>query len=126
VPDMQGQLEYLDGVIGRFMSLLRQHRKYEASTIVLTSDHTWRRDPALRVEDADRWTRVPLFIKFPHQEVRVDVHAPFRLTFLSALLDAVRSDPGQLATLDGLVRAQSMFDEIAPDDNRRWVPLFQR
>ena len=53
-------------------------------------------------------THVPLFIKFPHQRTQVDVHAPFRTTFLEELIAAWRSGEVGLDTLDDFIRGREM------------------
>ncbi|MCB9849910.1 MAG: sulfatase-like hydrolase/transferase [Phycisphaerales bacterium] len=97
-----GNLRYLDTVLGELMATLRAAGNFEDATIILTSDHTWRFDPELDQLYIERGlpyrslafenspaelTHVPLVIRHPHQQERVDVDATVRLTDLMQMLD---------------------------------------
>lgn len=70
-----GNLRYMDGVLGRFLDLLRAAGTLDDALIVVTSDHAWRFDPEQRkfdfaVEDGlpESWLKhVPLLVKEPGQ-----------------------------------------------------------
>jgi len=71
----------VDHVLGAILKKLKDTGRYDASTIVMLADHSWKQDPGDGVEgdrdeaviqdfDADpkhRWKHVPLIIKWPHQ-----------------------------------------------------------
>ncbi len=85
------QHAYLDSLIGRFFDMLRSHGKYDKSTIILTSDHTWRRDPGLSQPlTQSAATRVPLFIKLSRQSAGERIASPFSTVHLGEVLDALR------------------------------------
>lgn len=85
-------LRFLDCVIGQIMDQLKQRDRFEESLIVLTSDHSWRRetDPGLKAKSRD-CRRVPLLVKFPGQSSRLDRDDPFPLARLRELIDGVVS-----------------------------------
>lgn len=73
----EGNLRRMDAVLGGILRTLREEGEFDRSLVVFTSDHAWRRDPAVApvecryaLEDADphsRYRRVPLVIKEPGQ-----------------------------------------------------------
>lgn len=95
-----GNLHYLDTLIGELMQALQSTGNFENSMIILTSDHSWRRDPALNDLCAAHGvpsgklatlepphpaiTHVPLIVKYPRQKRPAEVHEPVRLTDLHA------------------------------------------
>jgi hypothetical protein len=86
--DYQRHLLYLDRVIGELVDTLKASGKYEESTIILTSDHSWRRDPAVEAQTADDcW--IPLIVKLPHQTVPYESSKPFCITELAPLIESV-------------------------------------
>ncbi len=107
-PLLVDQLGYMDRVIGETLARLKERDKYDSSMIVITADHGWRFDPTARGRDVETMTHVPLFIKFPHQQTQVDVHAPFRTTSLEELIAAWRSGEVGLDTLDDFIRRREM------------------
>lgn len=89
---LRNQLQYTDQVIGKILEQLEARGKGQNSTIILTSDHTWREDPMLPRKARD-WTHVPLFIRLPGQQESVRVEAPFSTVHLGRLLETAR-EPG--------------------------------
>lgn len=117
---MNDQLIYLDQVIGRILDQIRAAGKEANSTVILTSDHSWRCDPRLRRYWSDEaglgraQTHVPLLIRFPGQTRPVLVDAPFSTVNLQRLLQAVRTGPQRLEHLPRLVREGDMYVAV-PD-----------
>jgi len=72
------QVAFVDSQLGRFLDLLKQRNLFDASLLIVTSDHGVSYDPRapgrdLVVEDglalnAEQLLRVPLLIKRPHQK----------------------------------------------------------
>ena len=77
IGEAREQLIYTDGVLGALFARLRKAGKYDRSTIVLTSDHTWRRNPDVPYGKGGVWSHVPLLVKYPGQRTRLDIRAPF-------------------------------------------------
>ena len=84
----RAQLSHADRVLGDLFDRLRRVGKYDRSTIVLTSDHTWRFDPELSSNTGSQWSHVPLMIKYPGQKTRRDIHRPFSTSRLIRFLSA--------------------------------------
>lgn len=84
------QHAYVDSLIAEFVDRLRHHGKYENSTIVLTSDHTWREDPDLPQPLPEVVaTRIPLLIKTARQRAGVRIYSPFSTLRLGEVLKAL-------------------------------------
>lgn len=78
----KGNLLLVDQKVGQLMQLLKESRRYDDATIILTSDHSWRDDPSpdnnckgknTTSEQIDKikqhcWKHVPLIIKRSRQE----------------------------------------------------------
>ena len=77
----QGQVRFVDAELGRFVDLLKQRGLFDASLVIVTSDHGVSYDPRAPGRDlvmengqavnAEPLLRVPLFIKRPHQQAGV-------------------------------------------------------
>lgn len=78
-------LRRLDAVIGEIISVLKATGKWDSSLIIVTSDHSWRLDPAVPGYDGARedmvphsqWRHVPLIVKEPHQQKSEVITEPF-------------------------------------------------
>lgn len=95
------QHQFTDVLIGGFLNELKASGKYENSTIVITSDHTWRLDNKMGEHNAANFTHVPMFVKFPRQ------HTPHVLTSQVSTSQLMR-------ILD--LAAELKFDPQALDD----------
>jgi arylsulfatase A-like enzyme len=85
----------MDALLGDFVAALQQAGKYDDATIVLTSDHTWRKDPnwaAGRLTGPK--TRVPLLVKAPRQDHPVSVTKRFETKNLGELIESIVRPPG--------------------------------
>ncbi len=98
----RGNLRYMDTLLGEFVETLKRAGSYERATIVLTSDHSWRVDPAfdqLCIEHnmtlggitkvnppLKQLTHVPLIVKAPHQSGQESIDKSIRLTQLNAII----------------------------------------
>jgi hypothetical protein len=117
---LQEQLVYLDQVIGQILEQIRAAGKEANSTVILTSDHSWRCDPQLRRYWSDgaglgrAQTHVPLLIRFPGQTGPVLVDAPFSTVNLQRLLEAVRTGQQRPEELPQWVRQGDMYVPV-PD-----------
>lgn len=72
-------LAYLDRVIDRIIGELKSAGRYDDAMLILTSDHSWRRDPIAENTTEDKLTHVPLIIKLPGQTEPVEVNEDFRM-----------------------------------------------
>jgi hypothetical protein len=103
----RGNLRYLDTLLGELIAAMRSAGTFDGATIILTSDHNWRFDPALddlyiehglpfRSLEFDPvpevLTHVPLIIRRPGQARRVDVAERVELIELLDLLDQPAGD----------------------------------
>lgn len=69
-------LRYMDTVLGLLVARLKDAGLWDSTLLIVTSDHAWRRDPAISdeecrypVEDLDPsspYRRIPLWVKYPH------------------------------------------------------------
>ena len=92
----EGNLRCMDAILGRILRTLKEEGEFDRSLIVFTSDHAWRRDPAVgpdecryALEDADphsRYRRVPLVVKAPGQTTGCTVTNEFRARQLQSLI----------------------------------------
>ena len=111
--DYERHLIYLDRVIGELVDTLKASGKYEASMIILTSDHSWRRDPDPTVvaQTADNcW--VPLIVKLPHQTDSNESSKLFCISELAPLIESVFQKRGDHREAYRLVR--QLCDPPAP------------
>jgi len=86
--EYQRQLRYLDAVVGHLMRTLRAAHKFDDALLILTSDHSWRREPdssLARASARARW--VPLLVKLPHQTAGAAVDQEFSTVGLMPLLE---------------------------------------
>ena len=81
-----GEIAYVDQELGRFFDWLKERELYEASLIIVTSDHGeafyehehWQHSDTLYEE----MIRVPLLVKWPHSSVAKNVEPPVSLVAL--------------------------------------------
>jgi arylsulfatase A-like enzyme len=80
-------LRYTDTLVGELVDVMKSAGRFDAATLVLTSDHSWRHDPALPDDPPmAEVTHVPLIIKKPHQDSGRVVDEPFSLVHLRQLI----------------------------------------
>lgn len=112
VKNYMDNLAGVDHVLGAIVKKLKDTGRYDASTIVMLADHSWKQDPGDGVEgdrdeaviqdfDADpkhRWKHVPLIIKWPHQTtgafVTNDIFTAELGNFIRDKLKENRNDTG--------------------------------
>ncbi len=101
-------LHYTDRVLGEFLSVLDSAGRLDSSLVVVTSDHTWRREPdSTLVQQADSGLRVPLLIKWPGQTRPIVSDESFCALGLWPVLEAAIESPAPPAMSDSLWRAIS-------------------
>jgi len=82
-----GNLKRLDVLVGEFTDCMRAAGSFDSSLVVLTSDHSWRWDPARQRGELDApRTHVPLLVKLPYQREAVTVQQRIETRELRALL----------------------------------------
>jgi arylsulfatase A-like enzyme len=85
-------LRYTDTLIGELIDAMMSAGRFNGATIILTSDHTWRDDPALGDHPTmAELTHVPLIVKYPYQSKASDVDEPFPLSDLRPVMRALRT-----------------------------------
>lgn len=93
----------LDLAIGRLVGELKAAGRYDDALLVLTSDHSWRQDPAVVERTDEQLTHVPLIVKLPGQVDALDVHEEFRTHRLGELIGNYlrpESNAARLASTD--------------------------
>jgi hypothetical protein len=65
VEEYARQVRYLDVVLGRFLDTLEAAGRLDSAVVIVTSDHSWKKDPDKRERERDRLRRVPLVVKGP-------------------------------------------------------------
>lgn len=81
--DYRRHLRLLDRRVGEIVEHLRAKGRFDEALIVLTSDHSWRRDPQLpTTPNAPERRHVPLLIKFPGQREPQESWEPMELSEL--------------------------------------------
>ena len=88
----QSNLAALDTLIGLFVQRLREAGRYEQCLLVVTSDHSWRDDPALKGQTGDVLTHVPLLIKLPGRQRPRQVSERVELWRLGRFIASVAED----------------------------------
>ena len=93
----------MDVLLGDIVQMLREEGEFDRSLVVFTSDHAWRRDPAVApvecryaMEDADphsRYRRVPLVIKEPGQTDGRSVEEEYRARSLQDVIRPLLAPP---------------------------------
>jgi arylsulfatase A-like enzyme/tetratricopeptide (TPR) repeat protein len=135
-----GEIAYVDSVLGRLLGSLRNQGLYEKSLIVLTSDHGESLGEHQEVHHGyfiyEPSLRVPLIFKFPGERFRgtrlpnivrsVDI-APTILQYLGLALPATNQGESLLAMMSGKrsgvdlpVYAETYYPKI----HFNWSPLF--
>jgi hypothetical protein len=91
VQGYEAHLHYLDQTIGWIIRSLRETGQFESSLIIMTSDHSWRREPDgpdyKTNPSAKQYLHVPLLIKWPGQSKGVVIEREYHLTDLHQLLE---------------------------------------
>lgn len=115
-------LRQLDRVIGRFIGVLHRAGKYDDALIILTSDHTWRHDPAKdRDLTDDELTHVPLIVKLPGAALPGDPHGTMCTAKITPLISAsLEGHEAVAALLD--VQAESGTSEVLTRAEREVWP----
>lgn len=103
------QLGHLDTVIGSFVDKLKAAGKFDSALIVMTSDHSWRKDCLEdgKMNDTDDIRHVPLLIKLPGQKEPVRMTQKIHTTHLQPLFTAVLQGEKDPAKLQAILAAQA-------------------
>ena len=88
----QSNLAAHDTMIGMLVQRLREAGRYEQCLLVVTSDHSWRDDPALKGQTGDVLTHVPLLIKLPGRQRPRQVSERVELWRLGRFIASVAED----------------------------------
>jgi len=93
-------LAYLDTLIGQIVTELESAGRFEECLLILTSDHSWRQDPAEGEPNEEALTHVPLVVKLPGQTGPVSIASRFHTYLLGELVARGlngRAQPSQIA-----------------------------
>lgn len=88
-------LNRVDYLLGELTDAMKAAGRYDDAMIILTSDHSWRFDPARRKDDpadADAVTHVPLIVKRPGQTSPAEVYERFETWRLGDLIRAATAE----------------------------------
>lgn len=105
-----GNLAYLDRKIGEIISVLKKANKFENSLIIMTSDHSWRRDSDYG-ESRLIWKKshIPLFIKFPYQDYSINIESRFSTLKLGTVINKYLDGDFDLAKAKTLFQDKDLF-----------------
>lgn len=100
----EANLSAMDAVLGNLIAELRRAGKYDHATIVLTSDHSWRKDPWWSTGRlTGPCTHVPLLIKAPRQDRRICIDPKFETKNLGELIESIVHRPH----MDGVLMTEN-------------------
>jgi hypothetical protein len=112
VSNYYGNLAYLDEKIGEIIATLKKSNKFDNSLIIMTTDHSWRFDPDYDKTDW-RWMfaacHIPLFIKMPHQNRSIEIHAKFETFTLGNFVKEYLHGSVTLADVETLLSKEHFF-----------------
>jgi hypothetical protein len=95
VEDNARHLRVVDALVGRFMRALDSVGRLDSAVVVLTSDHSWKKDPDRRERSLERLRRVPLIVREPGRTRGRVVREP---TCLYLIYDLLRMAVGDSST----------------------------
>jgi hypothetical protein len=105
-----GNLDYLDKKIGEIISVLKESGNFDNSLIIMTSDHSWRKDPGYnKVRLTLKKCHVPLFIKFPYQDHSIKINSLFSTSKLGTIINKYLDDDFDIAKAKPLLRGKRYF-----------------
>jgi hypothetical protein len=100
-------LRRLDVLVGDFTQLMRAAGSFDSALVVLTSDHSWRWDPARQRGELDMpRTHVPMLIKMPYQREAVSVLQRVEARELGVLLQWALGPDGAPGRVEEFVRTR--------------------
>jgi len=90
----EGNILYADRLLQDLIQSLKEQEIWDKSLVIVTSDHGWKTDPSLQnftqLEALNKQLRhVPLMVKMPFQNTRIDVDSPYDLVRLKTLLSLI-------------------------------------
>lgn len=104
----RGNLEFMDTLLGEALLAMKAAGRFEAATIILTGDHSWRVDPEFdglcvqhgvalgKIAELEppppELTHVPLVIKSPHQRDDRRIDEPVKIADIRGLIGVERGD----------------------------------
>ena len=108
-------LRQLDRQVGAWVKLMKQRETFDASLLILLSDHAWRRDPDNSSRPRGDWlTHVPLIVKLPHQRSPVVITRRYKTMDVGRVIESVLESGGDPAEVRGL--AERMAAKSASQD----------
>ena len=110
VSNYYGNLAYLDRKIGEIITELKKANKFENSLIIMTSDHSWRKDTDYRKNKLVMEKRhVPLFIKMPYQKHSIEINSKFNTYKLGSFINKYLDGEFTLAEVKPLLDKENYF-----------------
>jgi hypothetical protein len=104
IENYEDHLGYTDTLIGRFVGMLKERGTYDRSLLIITSDHSWRKDPERDWDKPN--THVPLFIKLPHQRTSAISRKRLELIELGKLIEEVLHNAGRTTDIVSRFKAE--------------------
>lgn len=96
-------LLYTDKVLGEILQTLDSTGRYDQSLVVVTSDHSWRREPdSTLTQRPDAGLRVPLLVKWPGQKTAIVSDSVFCALGLWPVVEAAITGPAPPPMSDSL------------------------
>jgi hypothetical protein len=86
--DYERHLLYMDSVLGKFLDALEHSGRLDSALVVVTSDHSWQRDPDVDARTPSQLQQVPLLVKWPGQRFGASVQREFCLLDLGGIIEA--------------------------------------
>lgn len=118
-----GNLSYLDKKIREIISVLKKSNKFDNSLIIMTSDHSWRKDPDYgKKRLALKKHHVPLFIKLPYQDRSIKINSRFSTSKLGTIINNYLDGNFTIARAKSLLRNKSLFTRPLPARKKKKPP----
>jgi membrane-anchored protein YejM (alkaline phosphatase superfamily) len=86
VEGYERNLRCLDHAVGGIVESLKAAGRFDEAVLVLTSDHSWRNDPAVPAPSDEVLEHVPLIVKFPGQTEPSSVTTEFETHRIGELI----------------------------------------
>ncbi len=118
-----GNLAYLDKKIGEIVSVLKEAGNFGNSLIIMTSDHSWRKDPGYGEKRLKlKKHHVPLFIKFPYQDHSIKINSMFSTSKLGIIINKYLDDDFDIAKAKPFLRNKRFFTPPLRSTKKKKTP----
>ncbi len=105
----QDNLVLSDKSLGKVLDILESNEEFDSSTIIVSSDHQWRKINIDRdgvgeqnsPNDVKEYDRIPFIVKLPNQDSSVEYKKPFNTAITRSMIGAISKN--QIKTKEDLV-----------------------